>query len=204
MSPPSLTRRQQQIFEFLQEHAGSFPHPPTLDELCAALGLQSRGSMHKHIQALIRAGLVEPMEGRHRGIRIVPRAEEALAQLPLLGRIAAGAPIEAISDPQTVTVPRRLCSDGDCYVLEVRGDSMVEAGILDGDWIVVERRETARSGEIVVALIDGSEATLKRLETVGDQVLLHPANGAFETRRYDAGRVRVQGVLVGQMRTYLR
>lgn len=205
MVPPTLTRRQQEIYDYLRAHLDDFAHPPTLDELCVALGLSSRGSLHKQIQALIEAGLVEPMNNLRRGIRLVddgPQPLDGDEALPLYGYIAAGRPIEAISNPETIQVPAQLRSPGPCYVLEVRGDSMIEEGILDGDWVVIEHRDQARSGEIVVALIDGEEATLKRLETAGREVVLHPANAALEPMRFTAGRVRIQGVLVGQMRRY--
>jgi repressor LexA len=199
-----LTRRQQAIHAFLCEHARMLAYPPTLDEICEALGLSSRGSLHKHVQALVEAGLVEPMDRRQRGVRLrdgaCPEAEHD--GVPLLGRIAAGRPIEALENPQAIQVPEHLRGRGDCYALEVRGDSMVEAGILDGDWVVVERREHARDGEIVVALIDGEEATLKRIEQRPGEVLLHPANAAMSPLRYPPDRVLIQGVLVGQMRAY--
>lgn len=205
MVPPTLTRRQQEIYGYLREHLDDFPHPPTLDELCDALGLRSRGSLHKQIQALIEAGLVEPMNNLRRGIRLaedtIPAAADTDA-LPLYGYIAAGRPIEAISNPEMIEVPAQLRTPNPCYVLEVRGDSMIDEGILDGDWVVIEHREQARNGEIVVALVDGEEATLKRLEKRADEVVLHPANRSLSAMHFSPGRVQVQGVLVGQMRRY--
>lgn len=205
MVPPSLTRRQQEIYDYLRAHLDDFPHPPTLDELCDALGLSSRGSLHKQIQALIEAGLVEPMNNLRRGIRLAddePDMGVDADALPLYGYIAAGRPIEAISNPEMIEVPAQLRTPNPCYVLEVKGDSMIEEGILDGDWVVIEHRDQARNGEIVVALVDGEEATLKRLEARRGEVVLHPANSALEPMRFDADRVRIQGVLVGQMRRY--
>jgi repressor LexA len=206
MGPATLTRRQQEIYDYLREHLDEFPHPPTLDELCDALGLSSRGSLHKQIQALIEAGLVEPMNNLRRGIRLAEAAEEDHVPdadaLPLYGYIAAGQPIEAIRNPETIAVPAQLRTSNPCYVLEVRGDSMIEEGILDGDWVVIEHREQARNGEIVVALIDDSEATLKRLEKRSNEVVLHPANSSLAAMRYRPEQVRIQGVLVGQMRRY--
>jgi len=205
--PPSLTRRQQEIYEYLREQLPRMPHPPSLDELCQQLGLKSRGSLHKQIQALIEGGLVEPMNNLRRGIRLVeetpsePPASDT-QELPLYGYIAAGQPIEAIANPDTIAVPSALRSEKPCYVLEVRGDSMIEEGILDGDWVVIEQRDTARNGEIVVALVREEEATLKRLEKGSDEVVLHPANSSMEAMHYHPSEVRVQGVLVGQMRRY--
>ncbi len=205
MVPPTLTRRQQEIYDYLREHLDAFPHPPTLDELCDALGLKSRGSLHKQIQALIEAGLIEPMNNLRRGIRLAEHGPETAVDddaLPLYGYIAAGRPIEAIANPETVQVPSALRTTNPCYVLEVRGDSMVDEGILDGDWVVIEHRVQARNGEIVVALVDGEEATLKRLEQRAGEVVLHPANSALSPMHFSPERVQIQGVLVGQMRRY--
>jgi repressor LexA len=201
----ALTRRQRSILEHLRANRDARALPPTLDELCRELGLRSRGSLHKHIQALVDAGYVEPLSGRQRGVRLRSGDDESMATmatLALVGRIAAGRPIEALENPEALEVPRRLRGRGRCYVLEVSGDSMIDAGILDGDWVVVEQRDQARDGEIVVALIDGEEATLKRIEQTPGACILHPANPALEPLRYAPARVRIQGVVVGQMRAY--
>ena len=201
-----LTRRQRSILESLRASRLDQAHPPTLDELCRALGLRSRGSLHKHIQALVAAGYVEPLSGKQRGVRLCAsypeRRADGAQSLPLLGRIAAGRPIEALENPQSLEVPRQLRGKGRCYVLQVRGESMVDAGILDGDWVVVEQRDVARNGEIVVALIDDEEATLKRIEQSADACILHPANPDLVALSYAPERVRIQGVVVGQMRAY--
>lgn len=202
----NLTRRQQEIYDYLVENLPRLPHPPTLDELCAALGLKSRGSLHKQVQALIEAGLVEPMNNLRRGIRLTEVQEELAGsdtdELPLYGSIAAGRPIEAIAGGETLAVPPQLRTPNPCYVLEVRGDSMIDEGILDGDWVVIEQRDQARNGEIVVALVNEEEATLKRLEKKSDEVVLHPANSAMQAMHFHPSQVRIQGVLVGQMRRY--
>lgn len=206
MAELNLTRRQQEIYDYLVDNLPKLPHPPTLDELCTALGLKSRGSLHKQVQALIEAGLVEPMNNLRRGIRLTESANEVPAsdteELPLYGSIAAGRPIEAIAGDETLSVPSQLRTPNPCYVLEVRGDSMVEEGILDGDWVIIEQRDQARNGEIVVALVDEEEATLKRLEKKSDEVVLHPANSSMNPMHYHPSQVRIQGVLVGQMRSY--
>jgi repressor LexA len=198
----ALTRRQRSILEYLRATRDARAHPPTLDELCRALGLSSRGSMHKHVQALVAAGYVEPLSGKQRGVRLRAHDEAHAATLPLLGRIAAGHPIEALENPEDLEVPRKLRGRGRCYVLQVDGDSMIDEGILDGDWVVVEQRDQASNGEIVVALIDGEEATLKRIEQTPDACILHPANSDLAPLRFAPGRVRIQGVVVGQMRAY--
>lgn len=196
-----LTRRQQDIYDYLQRNAEQFAHPPTYDELCHALGLSSRGSLHKHIQALIDAGLVEPLAGRQ-GIRLV-EWEQAEGGIPHLGSIAAGRPIEAIPQPEFLPVPEFLLSKRPCYVLSVKGESMIEAGIMDGDLVVIEKRDTARDGEIVVALINNEEATLKRLQSNSDgSVTLMPENSSMAPLTYPAEQVKIQGVLVSLLRRY--
>jgi len=201
MTTMPLTRRQHEILDFLREHARQLAHPPTLDELCGMLGLRSRGSLHKHIQALIRAGLVQPMSGQHRGICLTADASDD-GSLPFLGKIAAGRPIEAFPQPERIEVPPQLRTDKPCYVLQVVGDSMCEAGILDGDQVVIEQRDYARNGEIVVALVRGEEVTLKRILQEPGRTLLYPENSAMEAMELHPDEVQIQGVLVAQMRSY--
>ncbi len=198
----TITRRQQEIYDFLVENLADFSHPPTLDELCVALGLSSKGSLHKQIQALIEAGLVEPMNNLRRGIRLTDNMEQDEDMLPMLGYIAAGRPIEAIEHQESIQVPESLRTSKPCYVLQIKGDSMIDEGIFDGDFIVVEKRSQARNGSIVVALIDNSEATLKRIEQKPGKVTLHPANADFKPMHYKPDQVDIQGILVGQMRRY--
>lgn len=209
-NPPAddtaLTRRQRDVLAALREREREGLPPPSLDTLCAALGVRSRGSLHKHVEALRAAGLVAPSEGLNRGIRLRPEARPAPSAsgraLPLLGHIAAGRPIEAVSAPETLDIPGWLCAGDDDYVLRVRGDSMIDDGILDGDWVVIRHRDHARDGEVVVALIDAHEATLKRIEQRPDACILHPANGALSPMTYAPDRVTIQGVLVAQIRRY--
>jgi len=203
----ALTRRQREIFNFLRDNYENFAYPPSLDELCAALGMASRGSLYKHIMALINAGLVEPFTGNKQGgVRLTAQARTGHAAsehvLPFVGAIAAGKPIEALETVGYMTVPEALKSDKPCYVLQVKGDSMIEAGIFDGDWVVIEQRSYASNGEIVVALIEKSEATLKYIEQTAEQVLLLPANTGMTALSYRPEQVEIQGVLVGQMRSY--
>ncbi len=202
-----LTRRQREIFNFLRDNQEKFPFPPTLDKLCAALGMASRGSLYKHIMALIAAGLVEPFnDNKQGGIRLSAQAQrdEAAEEqgLPFVGRIAAGKPIEALENINYMAVPDVLKSDKPCYVLQVQGDSMVEAGIFNGDWVIIEQRSYADNGEIVVALIEKTEATLKYIEQSPGKVLLIPANSNMTAMDYRPEQVEIQGVLVGQMRSY--
>ena len=197
-----LTRRQQDVLDYLCARHRRRESPPTLSELCKGLNLRSRGSMHKHVKALMQAGLVAPMQGKQRGVRLLNPPEKPPEQLSLFGYIAAGQPIEAIENPENIEVPSYLRTDKDCYVLQIRGDSMIEEGILDGDWVVIEQRDYARDGEIVVALIDGREATLKKIEQREGEVRLLPANAELEPMSYLPERIQIQGVVVGQMRAY--
>jgi repressor LexA len=166
----ALTRKQQEILDFLLHRQDSFTHPPTLEELCAALGLKSRGSLHYQIKALIDAEMIEAPERKQRGIRLTDRAKRmaktpmTIDGTPFVGVIAAGRPIEAIENVSYINIPPQIKTDNPCYVLKVKGESMIEEGIFDGDWVVIEQRSYARNGEIVVALIDKSEATLKFIE----------------------------------------
>ncbi len=203
-----LTRRQREIFDFLRDNYESFAHPPTLDQLCAALGMASRGSLYKHVMALIAADLVEPFaSNKQGGIRLSAKAQRDYTacehSLPFVGKIAAGKPIEALENINYMAVPEMLKSNKPCYVLQVQGDSMVEAGIFDRDWVIIEQCSYANNGEIVVALIEKSEATLKYIEQSPGKVLLIPANASMSAMTYRPEQVEIQGVLVGQMRSYL-
>ena len=203
MTDAFLTRRQADVLAWLRDHRRRGGRPPKLDEVCRGLRLRSRGSLHKHVQALIEAGFVEPMRGRRRGVRL--REDAAAGEVPLAGTIAAGRPIEAVEAPESVEVPAPLRGDRPCFALRVRGDSMIGDGILDGDVVIVERREEARNGEIVVAVVDRAEATLKRFRAVEGPppaIELRPANPGMQALRYPPHRVRVTGVVTGQMRSY--
>ncbi|MDF1583646.1 MAG: transcriptional repressor LexA [Methyloprofundus sp.] len=204
-----LTRKQKEIFEFLLSNQQKFSYPPTLDEVCQALGLSSRGSLHKHIQALIESGLVESSERKQKGIRLTEKAKNYLTidkshKTPFVGYIAAGKPIEAIESISYMAIPDQIKTEKSCYILQVKGDSMIEEGIFDGDWVVIEQRSHARNGEIVVALIDKAEATLKFIEQYPHETLLIPANSHMSAMHFKPEQVEIQGVLVGQMRSYVK
>lgn len=203
----TLTRRQREIFNYLRENEEIFTYPPTLDELCRALGMASRGSLYKHILSLIDAGLVEPFaSNKQGGIRLTQRARQddraPGSSLPFVGKIAAGKPIEALEIIGYMDVPEALKSDKPCYVLQVKGDSMIEAGIFDGDWVVIEQRNYADNGDCVVALIEKNEATLKFIEQTPGKIILVPANATMAALSYRPEQVEIQGVLIGQMRSY--
>ncbi len=204
----SLTRKQQELFEFLVQNQNMFLRPPTLEELCLAIGVKSRGSLHTHIKALSEANLIEAPERKQRGIRLTEYAKTLINptdnndRLPFVGTIAAGKPIEAIETISYIAVPEQLKTQKPCYVLKIKGDSMIDEGIFDGDWVIIEQRSHARNGEIVVALVNKAEATLKFIEQYPHEILLIPANSQMQAMRYKPEQVEIQGVLVGQMRSY--
>ncbi|MDD5580516.1 MAG: transcriptional repressor LexA [Methylobacter sp.] len=206
----SLTRKQQDLFNFLLQNQDTFAKPPTLDELCLAMGLKSRGSLHAHITALIAANLIKPLGGRQRGIQLTDSAKTLInhqddpCRLPYVGVIAAGQPIEALETITYMAVPEQLKTEKPCYILTVKGDSMIEQGIFNGDWVIIEQRAYARNGEIVVALVNKAEATLKFIEQYPHEILLIPANASMQKLRYKPEQVEIQGVLVGQMRSYTK
>lgn len=203
-----LTDRQNEVYEFVCSYYSRHERTPKLREIADHLGIQSRGTVHRYLKAIEQAGLIEIEPDRTRGIRLLepefrPAEENSRAfTLPLLGRIAAGLPIEAIPDEDEIDLSEFFIRPNR-FVLRVSGESMIEAGILDGDMVVVEHCQTARDGEIVVALIDREEATLKTLRRNSDgSVTLVPSNRALKPMRYSADRVQIQGVVVGQMRSY--
>ena len=197
------TDRSRQVYDFVRAYTARHGYAPKLREVAAHLGIRSRGVVHRHLRALEAEGLLRIEPDRARGIRLRGRAAAARPPtLPLLGRIAAGRPIEAIPGEDEIDLSEFFVNHNR-FVLRVAGDSMIEDGILDGDMVVVEKRDSADNGEIVVALIDGLEATLKRLQKNRDgSVTLRPANAALAPMRYSAARVRIQGVVVGQFRSY--
>lgn len=199
-----LTPAARRLLDHLHERDRRGSPPASLDTLCAELGLKSRGSLHRQLKQLVDSGQVESMQGRRRGVQLAKAASlpaMPVRTVPLLGRIAAGSPLEAIVDARAVTVPDDARHAPD-YALTIRGDSMIEAGIHDGDTVLISTRAPARNGDIVVALVRQHEATLKRLERRGDRVRLLPANPAYAVQEYPGAEVEIQGVLVGLLRWY--
>lgn len=206
--PSYLTERQRQILEYIQDFLNVQGIAPTHREICERFGFSSYGTVYKHLRLLQDKGYLRRDWNQKRGmelIRAIPGGGSTASQvdLPFYGRIAAGRPIEALAGNERLAVPTHLLSTrtGDHYVLRVVGDSMVEEGIQDGDYVVVLRRERAEPGEMVVALI-GDDATLKRFFPEGDSVRLQPANPVMQPIRVPARDVRVQGIVVGLMRKF--
>ncbi|MBK8162286.1 MAG: transcriptional repressor LexA [Gammaproteobacteria bacterium] len=197
-----LTPAQQKTLDFIRRYWRLQGRSPSLMEIAAGIGIRSRGVVHRYVQALIAAGHVRRLPGRKRGLELTEQDSAQTYTLPLLGRIAAGRPIEAIPGEGTLDMTAFLLGLNR-YALRVYGDSMIEAGILDGDTVIVDARGDAGEGAIVVALIDEQEATLKRLHRRKDgSIQLTAANAALAPMIYSAERVRVQGVVVGVLRSY--
>lgn len=205
----NLTQTEVKIQDFIRHFIDQHGHSPTLREIGNGVAIKSKGTVHRYVSALKSKGALQHNERQWRGLSMSENSlandEKSTAKtLPFLGRIAAGQPIEAIADITEININDMLISSGNNrYMLQVKGDSMVDLGILDGDMVVIERRDYANNGDIVVALVDEQNATLKRFHMDDNgQVLLIPANASLTAQQYSADRVRIQGILVGQMRTY--
>ncbi|EJL29653.1 transcriptional repressor LexA [Novosphingobium sp. AP12] len=227
-----LTRKQHELLRFIQAKLEESGISPSFEEMKEALDLKSKSGVHRLISALEERGFIRRLPNRARALEVLrkpdddsggksprvtlanedvlpnrspqlpPRAANDVIEIPLHGRIAAGVPIEALEGQSMLPVPAALLGSGEHYALEVSGDSMVEAGILDGDFALVKRTNAARDGEIVVALIRGEEATLKYLRRENGMVRLDPANAAYEPQIYGPDEVEVQGKLAGLLRRY--
>lgn len=202
-----LTRRQREIYDYLAEFIESNGYAPSLEEIAARFGLSSVATVHEHLENLAEKGAVRRDPHRSRAIELTDGggrgARASAVLLPLVGRVAAGQPLEAIPDDETLAVPESMLGRGETFVLKVAGDSMIDEHIADGDYVIVERRDTARSGERVVALIDEENATLKTFFREPDgRIRLQPANERLAPLYYDASRVRIQGVAIGVLRKY--
>jgi repressor LexA len=191
---PSLTDRQQQVLSFIRETVAERGYPPSVREIGEAIGLASPSTVHSHLTSLVKAGYLRRDPSKPRAIEVLgsqTKAKSAAAStrpVPILGRIAAGAPLLATEEvEQVLSLPTALVGRGQVFMLRVKGDSMIDAGILDGDLVVIEHGAEARDGEIVAALVEGEEATVKKLRRKGGKVTLEPANPALSPVTYDGG-----------------
>ena len=220
-----LTRKQHELLLYIHKHLGETGVSPSFEEMKEALELKTKSGVHRLISALEERGFIRRLANRARALEVVKMPDGAGARgpvaandtnapaaipapandvidLPLHGRIAAGTPIEALQGQDTLPVPAALLGPGEHYALEVAGDSMVEVGILDGDYALVRKTDTARDGEIVVALINNEEATLKTYRREGQMIRLDPANRQYDPQRYQPNQVQIQGKLAGLLRRY--
>ncbi|WOE73944.1 transcriptional repressor LexA [Alterisphingorhabdus coralli] len=227
-----LTRKQHELLCFIQDRLEASGVSPSFEEMKEALDLKSKSGVHRLVSALEERGFIRRLPNRARALEVlklpeggtatpapsvtmggadrnlvgsnvsIPDASNDVLEIPLHGRIAAGAPIEALEGQSVLPVPAALLGSGDHYALEVSGDSMVEAGIFDGDFALIRRTDTARDGQIVVALVRGEEATLKYLRRDHNTIRLDPANASYEPQIYRADEVQIQGQLAGLLRRY--
>ena len=219
-----LTTKQHELLNFIHHRLGQSGISPSFDEMREALELKSKSGVHRLISALEERQFIRRLPNRARALEILKMPELSKAavapaasaatparlrvaandviEIPMHGRIAAGTPIEALQGSEAFAVPAALLGPGEHYALEISGDSMVEEGILDGDYALIRKVETAREGEIVVALIDETEATLKTFRREGQMIRLDPANRHYEAQRYRPDQVRIQGRLAGLIRRY--
>ena len=201
----ALTRKQKQILDYLQAYGTEHGYSPSYEEIAEHFGYGSLATVHEHLENLRRKGYIRKGYNESRSVEVVPpETTVAAVELPLLGLVAAGTPIEAVEDRETLSVPEdMLRRGGRNFVLRVAGDSMIDEQIRDGDYIVVNSRERAENGEMVVALVDGEAATVKTFYREKDgKVRLQPANPTMKPMYFPADRIRVQGVVVGVIRRY--
>jgi repressor LexA len=216
-----LTRKQHELLLYIDQRLNETGISPSFEEMKEALDLKSKSGVHRLISALVERGFIRRLPNRARALEVlkIPEANKSAAadkapvappraanddviDIPLHGRIAAGTPIEALQGTDTLPVPAALLGPGEHYALEVAGDSMVELGILDGDYALIRKTDTARDGEIVVALVNEEEATLKTLRREGQMIRLDPANRHYDPQRYRPEQVQIQGRLAGLLRRY--
>ncbi len=218
-----LTRKQHELLLFIHQRLGETGVSPSFEEMKEALDLKSKSGVHRLISALEERGFIRRLPNRARALEVLrmpdasvkgvpandgaapvrtPEAANDVLDIPLHGRIAAGTPIEALQGQGTLPVPAALLGPGEHYALEVAGDSMVDVGILDGDYALVRKTDVARDGEIVVALINNEEATLKTFRREGQMIRLDPANRQYDPQRYQPTQVQIQGKLAGLLRRY--
>jgi repressor LexA len=198
-----LTKRQREILDYLQEFIQQHGYAPSLEEVGRRFGLSSLATVHKHLTNLEEKGCIRRLWNRSRSVELLSaRTGQRAVELPMLGFVAAGLPIEAVTGSETIAVPEDLVGRRDTYVLKVKGDSMIDEQIRDGDFVIVEDRKTAENGEMVIALLGGSDVTLKKFYRENGRVRLQPANPAMQPMIVDAGLVQLQGVVVGVMRKY--
>jgi len=198
----ALTRRQREIYDFVREFILARGYSPSLEEIGEKFGLTSVATVHKHVQHLVEKGWLRKSWNRSRSVEPVERESAGAIELPLLGVVAAGVPIESGVVDERISVPREMVGRRETFVLRVRGDSMIDEHIQDGDHVVVERRHEARNGETVVARVRGAETTLKKFFRRGGKVVLEPANRALRPLELPAAEVQIEGIVRGLLRTY--
>ncbi|MBI5178382.1 MAG: transcriptional repressor LexA [Nitrospinae bacterium] len=199
-----VTKRQKEILNFSEAFIAKHGYAPSIADIRQKFGISSPATVHQHLKNLQEKGLIKREPNRHRSIEIIPSegAAPTGVRVPILGAIAAGLPIESYPDTDTMALPEEMGADDNSYLLRVRGDSMIDDHILDGDMVLVRKSAVARPGQTVVALVDGREATLKRFYVEGAKVRLQPANQQMAPMYFEPGRVRIQGIVTGIIRKF--
>ena len=202
-----LTKRQKEIFDYIKKFIEKKGYAPSIDEIRKRFGLSSVATVHKHLKFLEKKNIIRRTRHQSRAIELAPSPDFNrinAVQVPLLGTIAAGRPIEAIAGDERIAIPEEMLGGGKTYVLRVKGESMIDEQICDGDFVIIEDRKTARNGEVVVALLDGEEVTLKKYYDEGDSIRLQPANPDMDPIVVDkrSGNLVIQGIVIGVLRKY--
>jgi len=202
-----LTRRQKQILDYLTEHIDTYGYAPSIDEIRQHFNLGSLATVHKHLLTLERKRVIRREPNQSRSIELLPTTEfnrGGIVEVPLVGTIAAGEPIEAITEEERIGLPEELLGAGRTYVLKVRGNSMIDEQIRDGDFVIIEERQTAQNGQTVVALLNGSDVTLKKYFDEGNRIRLQPANPEVDPIYLDKKKdnLQIQGIVIGILRKY--
>jgi repressor LexA len=201
---PYLTKKQKQVLDYIKEFVQANNYAPSYEEIATGIGLSSPSTIYVHVVNLIHKGYLTKRWNSNRslGLPVDSVSPPAVVEAPVLGYIAAGVPIEAVEFPESIGLPADMIGKNETYILRVKGDSMIEDHIMDGDYVIVEKRDWADDGAMVVALIGKSEATLKRLRHARGKIVLEPSNPGYKSMVFNAGEVTVQGVVVGILRKY--
>ena len=197
-----LTRKQQQTYDFINKYCTKFGEPPLLRQIAEGIGIKSKGVVHRYVEALVKERKIKKLAYRHRGNTINHKKTLNGLRIKTFGKIAAGSPIDAVSDKDIIELDH-IFSNEKCFALKVQGNSMVEAGINDGDWVIVEKQNKPIASKIMVILIDNQDVTLKYVKQVDSETIkLLPANKDLTPKTYNISRISIQGVIVGQIRVY--
>jgi repressor LexA len=206
MTPDPLTPKQRTVLDFVRRFFTEWGYAPTIAEICDGLGLSSTATVHKHLKILVDKGHIDALPRRSRGLTVKPHSVvlNHSVEVPMLGRVTAGQPIQINEIPESVSLPESMIGKGETFVLEVRGESMIDEAIKDGDLVIVEKRSTANNGDMVIACIENEEVTLKRIYREGNRVRLQPSNPSMPPIIIENQDVTIKGIVIGVMRKYRR
>jgi len=206
MTPDPLTPKQRSVLDFIRHFFAKWGYAPTIAEICDGLGLASTATVHKHLKILVDKGHIDALPRRSRGLSVKPQSISVghSIEVPMLGRVTAGQPIQINEIPETINLPESMIGKGETFVLEVRGESMIDEAIKDGDMVIIEKRSTANNGDMVIACIENEEVTLKRIYREGNRVRLQPSNPVMPPIIIENQDVTIKGIVIGVLRKYRR